>query len=603
MGKLHSILPIVLIVFAPMVMLYPIWSNPVSAGEDDVIYYYPLRKMVGEALRQGRLPLYNSLEATGVPLMADPQSAVMYPPTWLFVVLDARFAYSLSIFLAFSLAGGGVYLYLRRIGLIRSAAAFGGIAFMFCGFMVGHRVHLSIIHTACYLPWGLWCIEGLRRRPLRALLWMVPIPYLAITAGHSPTFIQIGLIWAAYLLLRGRPLLRSVSVSAVAMVLAVMLVYPQIVLTAELLGETTRQRIGYATAGENSFFPVAAVLALFPMLMGSRTPNFFPQRWWGPWHFCEMLGYVGLVTLVLAGAGIWCIYRKKRAIAAESFGGRLDETRAEDLQELVRKWAWVAAAAMVLMLGYYLPTYRLVHMIPILGVVRCPARFVVAMDLALGTLSAITIHLLSVSEGGGKWFSVLAGTVRRAGTVVLPIVMLATLAVILGAGLLLIPIWAEKIPYFFVGGARDMLRSVYPPSPAVWVPIALLIATGLGVRFYLGAPKRRGVVLIAVLLIDLFFITRFVDVPASGTKAPDPERSPAGDWLKHNAVDEPYLIWGLSNSYHHRPAELLLPKTAPALGFATIAGYGPFQSPAHAHLLGFRIFGTNRNWERLIRTN
>ncbi|MHC4294224.1 MAG: hypothetical protein ACYSTL_01420, partial [Planctomycetota bacterium] len=37
--------------------------------------------------------------------------------------------------------------------------------------------------------------------------------------------------------------------------------------------------------------------------------------------------------------------------------------------------------------------------------------------------------------------------------------------------------------------------------------------------------------------------------------------------------------------------------------FATIAGYGPFQSPAHAHLLGFRIFGTNRNWERLIRTN
>jgi hypothetical protein len=39
------------------------------------------------------------------------------------------------------------------------------------------------------------------------------------------------------------------------------------------------------------------------------------------------------------------------------------------------------------------------------------------------------------------------------------------------------------------------------------------------------------------------------------------------------------------------------------LGFRTINTYGPFQSPAHAHLLGFRIFGTNRNWAWLIRRN
>ena len=119
MKRIRAVIPVVLIVLAPAGMLYPLWSDPLSAGEDDVVFYYPLRKMAGEALRQGRLPFRNSHEATGVPLMADPQSAVLYPPTWLFACMDAKRAYSLSIFLGFSLAGAGTYLYLRRLGLVR----------------------------------------------------------------------------------------------------------------------------------------------------------------------------------------------------------------------------------------------------------------------------------------------------------------------------------------------------------------------------------------------------------------------------------------------------------------------------------------------------
>ena len=53
MKPIHRMLTALLILGAPPVMLYTLWSNPVSAGEDDVIYYYPLRKMVGEALREG----------------------------------------------------------------------------------------------------------------------------------------------------------------------------------------------------------------------------------------------------------------------------------------------------------------------------------------------------------------------------------------------------------------------------------------------------------------------------------------------------------------------------------------------------------------------
>ncbi len=586
-----------------MAMLYPVWSNPVSAGEDDVVFYYPLRKMVGQALREGRLPLYYSHEATGMPLMADPQSAVMYPPTWLFALMDAKRAYSLSIFLAFSLAGGGMFLYLRRLGLVRPAATFAAVAFMFSGFMVGHRVHLAMIHTACYLPWGLWCVEVIGRRPLAGLLCMAPIAFLTVAAGHWPTLVGVAGIWMIYVFVRGRPLFRTLGVAAAAMLIAALLTAPQIAQTAQLLASTTRHHVGYAMAGENSFFPAAGVLAVFPMLMGSRTPNFYSQQWWGPWHLCEMLGYVGLLTLVLAVAAVLRLYRKSSASAAKDLLPARQRSQAEGLQGLLRKWTWIAIAASVLMLGYYLPSYRLIHMLPLVGLLRCPARLLLVVDLALATLAGIAIHSLVTARAPSERLARLKKTIRRGATIVLPIVMLAVVAVVWIVGLLLSGMWPDKMP-FFAGGAEDMLAAVRVANPAVWVPLALVIASGLVVRFWLGQPGRRAGALIVMLLVDLFFITRFVDVPASGSVMPDPEESPAATWLRKNAgTDAPYRIWGLSETYHHRPAELLLPKTCWSLGFSSIASYGPFHSPAHAQLLGFRIFGTTRDWPRLLRGN
>ena len=602
----RSAIPVLLIVLGPMVMLHTLWTNPTSAGEDDVTYYYPLRTMVGQALSEGRWPLDNPHEATGMPLMADPQSAVMYPPTWLFAAIAPKIAYSLTLFLAFSVAGGGAYLYLRRLGLIRSAACFGAMAFTYCGFLVGHRVHWSILHAGAYLPWGLWCIEGLRRRPLAAAAWIVPIAYLALVAGHWPTFIHVSLIWAVYLLLRGRPLGRSVGLAALGAALAIALAAPQIEATSQLLAQATRSRIGYAMAGENSFFPASAVLALYPMLLGCRTPNFFPADWWGPWHLCETLGYVGLVTMVLAGAAMLKLYRKRKGAAEPDTHPQIadDGEQTEGLQALVRAWAWMAIGAGIWMLGYYLPTYRLIHMLPILGVIRCPARMVLAVDMALATLAGIAIHVVAVGGKDGR-----AESLRRwigwgafwglAGA------MLGALIIVAVAGGLSVAFFEGEMLFFSAGGAGwRALKAVLPINPAVWVQWVLVAATLVVVRKWLAAPRRRAGMLVALVLVDLFFITHFVDVPANSAVAPDPEVSRAAEWLAEKELGRgDYLVWGIGRTYHDRAAELLRPKTSHSLGISTINTYGPFQSPAHSHLLGFRIFGTNRDWERLVRRN
>ena len=633
MKRFALCLPVLLVLLAPAGILYPLWGRPVAAGEDDLVYFFPSREMTGRAIAQGELFAYNRLEATGMPLTADPQAAVMFPPTWLFAALDAKAAYGVCIYLAFAVAGLGAYVYLRRVGLALTAAVFGAVAFQFSGFLVGHRVHLGLIQTAAFLPWGLWGIELLRSprspaepqaKPLAAFAVLAPVGFLALAAGHWPTCIHMGLAWTAYLLLRARPLPRALAIGAAAGVLAATLAAPQIAAAADLLQHATRHRIGYATAGENSFFPVAGVLAFFPFLFGNRTPNFLSQRWWGPWHQCEMLGYVGLATLALAFAAVWRMYRKRKSrisnpksqipgsgsqIPDPQFPTSNGKTQISDLRfgmvPLVRAWTWLGAGAFVWMLGYYLATYRLIHALPVLGIVRCPARMLLVLDFALCTLAACTVHALTMSEG--ERAKRLWRTARWTATRGLPVAMLAVWGLVAAAAGLLEWLHPNKAAgfEFFVGWADEALAAVVPWNPAVWTALVALAVTVAALAWWLrpgrAARARRAPLLVALLLADLFVVARFVDVAPASQQ--DPGTSPAARWLAGNAAEGAYRVWGLSDSYHARASELLLPKAANAMGFATINSYGPFQSPRHAHLLGFRIFGTNPQWRALLRGN
>jgi len=588
-------------VLGPMAVLYPVWTRPTSAGEDDVVYFRPVRVLAGRALAAGHWPRWNAAEAAGVPFAADPQVALCFPMTWLFAVLPGGLAYSLSIFAAFTVAGGGAYLYLRRIGLATPAAMFGATAFMFSGFLVGHRVHLGLIQAASLLPWGLWAIERVRVWPGGGLVAMAAVYALAVATGHWPTVVHVTLIWGAYLLFRGRPWRRAVLTAAVAAAAGVMLNAPQIAATLRGFGGSMRSGIPYAVAGENSFSPLCAVLALLPFLMGNRAPNFYGQKWWGPWHQSEMLGYVGLVTLVLAVAAVWRLYRRagydEHAQVMPTESVPWASTPRAELTSLVRAWPWILVGSALWSLGYYLPSYRLVHMLPVLGSVRCPARMLLGMDMALAALAAMAIHSLATDPPAG-----LARTVRQWSRYGLGICMAGSVIAIgvLGLG----DRWGWWPAWALLSGPADSIRdALHPLSPAIYVPVATAAATAAAVWWFLRSPRRRAWCLAVLVLADLVMVARFVDMPPAGQAAFDSADSPAAWWLKANGATEPYRVWGLSSSYHDRSVELLLPKTCAMLGIESISSYGPLSPREHARLFGFRPWGENPQWEWLIRRN
>ncbi len=611
------------LLLGPMFMLWPLWQMPTAAGEDDLIYYFPLRVLVGKSLAAHQWPTWNPYEQCGAPLAADPQAAVQYPPTWLFCLLPPKTAYSLNVFIAFALAGLGVYLYLRRLGLSLLAAVFGATVFQYCGFMIGHRVHLSMICTAAMLGWGLWAIERMQARPRGSVFVFAGIVYLALASGHWPIFIFTAICWLAYLLVRGRPLAVSLGAAAGGAAMAVFAMSPQIISTLQLMAASTRQHVGFALAGENSFPPTNIILAFFPLIMGCRTPNKWVEyAWWGPWHLCETLGYVGLITLVLACCAAWRLWRKDS-------GGRWSG--------LVKLWTIFGLAAFVLMLGYYFPpVFALVHKLPVLGVIRAPARWLEVLDLSLAVLAAIGLEVLihpSPLEGeGGTKCRVrgvgleepsplplsrkrergeeappgelrMAQSLRRGVLVFLPMVMIS----LIGLTALLTAIfqryYPDKFGQPFVGGPAQVWRSLRPDNTAFWMPLALLAITCGVMVLFLRNPRRRGVMILAMAIFDLLIVTRAVDMPAVATRAADPANSLMADFLKGDAGGEPFRVLHLTNDYFVQPVMSLAPKTSAVFGVENLAGYGPFQTGEYAHLFGLRIFGYTRDWAWLVRRN
>jgi len=75
---------IVIAIVALVAMARPLLRDEVFSLRDHTGYFQPMRWFTAVELRNGRLPLWNPYNASGEPWLANPQTGVFYPPTWLF---------------------------------------------------------------------------------------------------------------------------------------------------------------------------------------------------------------------------------------------------------------------------------------------------------------------------------------------------------------------------------------------------------------------------------------------------------------------------------------------------------------------------------------
>src|SRR5947209_17592271 len=152
---------VVALLAASLAFYYPlVFLGRALVDYDAFVYFYPQRVYLAHALLNGRIPLWDPDLFLGVPFLANPQTAVLYPPSWLFLLGPVHAVYSAQLVLHGFLAAFFTYLLARRaFGVLPLAAAISGLAFAFGGFAIAQVGHLNQISAAAWLPAVLLCFD------------------------------------------------------------------------------------------------------------------------------------------------------------------------------------------------------------------------------------------------------------------------------------------------------------------------------------------------------------------------------------------------------------------------------------------------------------
>jgi len=578
--------------------LIPRWG--IGPCEDDLIQYLPQRFFLGQALRAGQLPLWNPFVYGGYPSAGDPQMAIWYPPNWMFAILPVGAAYLVVLFGHYSLAGWGMYRLMRAWRCCWRAALFSAVAFMFCGFLVAHRVHLTMICSAAYLPAVLWALERFLAKPgSRRLAAAASLTGLQMLAGHvqmAALTAAVAATYALYVAAGGSPRIRSfraaVLGAAGVYALAVALYAVQLLPTLKLLGESVRLGNSYRFFTENSFHPLAFSLWFFPALLGVRCPNWlYGQNYFGPWNLCELCCYGSIVVIVLA---VWAavVYRSDRR---------------------VRFLVVLAVVGMLLALGRDNPAYRALFYVPLYRTLRCPARHLLWVNFAFAALAGFAARAIfdSPRRGGHR------DSLWRFAAIFLPVTAIGFVAYFAFMRYLATAVdWTGKLPGSFAQLPQQVQQALRLSNPALVIPFVLMAVT-LAALYWLRRAESVGsatAVLLALLVVDLGSFMWFNDIDVQSlSEGREVFESAAGRELAALGEDEagPTGYWPLSTDPYEKPLKTLHPYTnllyvrqegqdGSLIGPASINGYGPLLPGRMRRLLGWELWGSTDRWLQII---
>lgn len=282
----------------------------------DVAYAVnPWRGLAREEWAAGRLPLWNDRQLLGTPLLANLQSAVFSPWSWLLYLAAPGVGLAALTWLKLVLAGLGMALFTRRLGLHGGAVALAAISFMLCAHMICW-LQWTIAEVFLLGPWLLWLARGwLDSGGGRWLLGWALALALALVGGHIESAWNIAVLAGGYagigLLARagaarrartpgwGRALVRDSAWFAGASGLGAGLAAAQLLpFLAQL--PISLQAVDRANIAAHSAQAYLAPEAVLTWLVPNAYGNPIHDLYWGPFNYNELVGYVGLIALLIA---------------------------------------------------------------------------------------------------------------------------------------------------------------------------------------------------------------------------------------------------------------------------------------------------------------
>jgi len=293
----------ILMTFPPWASLAPgtLAANPLQS--DVAFMFDPWLIYAGRAVAAGQFPLWNPYAFTGAPFFANPQTALLFPLTWLAYVLPATIAITLIMILKLSVAGVGTYVFARLLGARPVASVIGAVSFMLNGALV-MWLGWAVGSAMAMLPWLFAATEWLRQRGSRRAIAAVALAVAVSIFAGSPQITAVALLAAgAFTLVRApateRPWFFLVAWASGALI-GCALAAVQILPFLEYLGESSVYAYRSQWMPVMAAPPRSALALLMPGYFGSATG----RDYWGYFNENEIAATVGLVPWVALPAAI-----------------------------------------------------------------------------------------------------------------------------------------------------------------------------------------------------------------------------------------------------------------------------------------------------------
>ncbi len=260
-------------------------------------------RLTTEMLEDGQWPLWNPLQLGGMPLLANNQCAVLYPPRLVHLVMDPYVATTVYVLLKAWLCGFTAYLLGRGIGLARGPAQILSVGWMLCAY----NQYWAYWPPPDVSPWAPLVLLGaewiLTRRYRKGFFTLALGATLLLLAGHPETAFGQGFGVGVYFVLRILFLVhkptdvwRPAAVAGAAWGMALLVCAASLLPLLEYLPQSEQfvRRPGGAAAVE--FAPANAYISFWlPRFFGAPSDG----NYWGDTsaNFVNTL-YIGMVTWV-----------------------------------------------------------------------------------------------------------------------------------------------------------------------------------------------------------------------------------------------------------------------------------------------------------------
>ena len=289
------------------------FKNPLIT--DPVRQQYVWKELAIEQYKKLQWPLWNPYTHSGMPLLANFQTAAFYPANLLFFIFNFKTTWGIFILLQPILASLFMYYYLKNIGLKKTASGFGGLVFAFCGFFVAWMEWGNIGHTLLWLPLILLSIEKLLKK--QSKLWsLILVISLASSffAGHLQTSFYVILFSAVYLIFKllvskKRIKFKDYSLFLILYFIFFLITSVQWLPTMQLIFNSARNiDITQVLQRNNWFLPYKHLIQLIvPDFFGNPTTG----NYWSEWNYGEFVSFIGVIPLFFVIYSLWNLKKNK----------------------------------------------------------------------------------------------------------------------------------------------------------------------------------------------------------------------------------------------------------------------------------------------------